>query len=342
MMRGSLPARGRSSRHLAGGAGGGLENFAHSIRRDIIALPPPLNRSVVFMTETASKAAYAAEVANDFPMICHGNEVRAVRTSVKAVETIPAICDHTYMESVKTVGQILLELKERAAPETLESIAKRGGYSGKSSVQEFFKATYEGPLSSKVAKKLVKGLVGLGEPPIQHEEVAGLADIPPANASDPIHFEGASLERARSDLPVFGAALGGAVEYDGEAIELTDLNTGNILEYVQRPVFLNGKENCYALYVQGSSMHPALPDGEIVVVVKGGSLGTGDNVVVYLRPRDHEDNGRAARGVLVKELVRRTASYIELRQYEPDKVFRVATEDVVRIDRILTRREMLS
>lgn len=158
----------------------------------------------------------------------------------------------------------------------------------------------------------------------------------------PVKLEGASLETAREDLPIYGTALGAAREVDGEAIEQTDLNTGNVTEYVQRPVLLNRRLDAYGLYVQGSSMHPALPDGEMVAVAPNMPLRTGDNVVVYLRPTDHEDDGTAARAVLVKELVRRTARFVELRQYQPAKDFVIDASEILRIDRVLTRAEMLT
>jgi hypothetical protein len=79
----------------------------------------------------------------------------------------------------------------------------------------------------------------------------------------------------------------------------------------------------------------------MVAACRNMPLSTGDNVVVYLRD-ESDDDGQRSRGVLVKELVRRSASYVELRQYEPRFDFRVPMTDVVRIDRILTRREMMS
>lgn len=158
-----------------------------------------------------------------------------------------------------------------------------------------------------------------------------------------IPMEGASLDRPQGNLEVWGSGLGAEREFDGEAVELTRLNTGDIVEYVRRPTILNGKKGCYALFVHGSSMHPALPDGEMIVAVRDMPMSVGDNVVVYLRPYNpDDDDGEAARGVLVKELVRRSASYVELRQYHPAKDFRVDMRQVVRIDRVLTRREMLS
>lgn len=157
-----------------------------------------------------------------------------------------------------------------------------------------------------------------------------------------VQFEGASFEEAPENLPVFGTGLGAARVIEGEAIEQTTLNRGEVIEYVKRPAILKRQKNAYALYVQGSSMHPALPDGEMIVAVKDAPLGVGDNVVVYLRIEDELDDGVSARAVLVKELVRRTASYVELRQYSPAMDFRIDMSEVLRIDRVLTRREMLS
>jgi len=169
----------------------------------------------------------------------------------------------------------------------------------------------------------------------------GEAAIPEQNAQV-VQMEGASLDEARDDLPIFGTALGAARDVEGEAIEQTYLNSGDTIEYVKRPVLLNRIPDAYGLYVQGSSMHPALPDGEMLAITTKGALSTGDNVVVYLRPNGRDDDGQRARCVLVKELVKRTASYVELRQYDPPKVFRVDTSEVLQIHRVLTRREMMA
>jgi hypothetical protein len=66
-------------------------------------------------------------------------------------------------------------------------------------------------------------------------------------------------------------------------------------------------------------------------------------VVVYLRTEDpDEDDGQTARAVLVKELVRRTSKHVELRQYSPPGDFKIEMHRVMRIDRVLTRKEMLT
>lgn len=169
----------------------------------------------------------------------------------------------------------------------------------------------------------------------------GIGDAP-TNAVA-ISFEGAASDDARPNLPIYGTALGVNRNLHGEAIEQTTLNRGEVLEYAKRPTLLNRRKDAYGLYIQGSSMHPALPDGEMVAVVPGMPLSIGDNVVVYLRPSEpEEDDGQTARAVLVKELVRRSASHVVLRQYSPPADFTIEMDDVLRIDRVLTRREMLS
>lgn len=163
----------------------------------------------------------------------------------------------------------------------------------------------------------------------------------PRSNAKVLAFEGDNLDQPEENLPVWGSGLGAERMFEGEAVEQTDLNTGAQLDYVRRPAILKGKKGAYALHVQGSSMHPALPEGELVVACRDMPLSMGDNVVVYLRDGD-QDDGERARAVLVKELVRRSASYVELRQYDPRIDFRVAMSEVLRIDRILTRREMVS
>ncbi|OAH41278.1 hypothetical protein AX777_11370 [Sphingobium yanoikuyae] len=242
----------------------------------------------------------------------------------------------------KTTGEILLALKARAGDPSLEEIARAGGWAGKSSIQVFFNRAYDRPLGGSVALKLVKALEGRGVPPIQADDITRLAAVAPvANASAPFEFEGASLYRMPRDLPVYGAALGAEQLVDGEAVELTTLNKSEVIERRERPPILNGKKDVYALYVQGSSMDPAFDDGDLIVVQKAGSVSVGDFVVVYLRPKDESDDGETATSVLIKRLVRRTAQYVELRQYQPDITFRIARDDVLRIDKALRLGDLL-
>jgi len=45
--------------------------------------------------------------------------------------------------------------------------------------------------------------------------------------------------------------------------------------------------------------------------------------------------------VLIKTIVRKTASYVELEQYNPHLTFRIPMERVDRMDRVLTLDDMI-
>ncbi len=165
-------------------------------------------------------------------------------------------------------------------------------------------------------------------------------ELPPPNAR-PIKMEGASIERLREDLPIFGTALGAPKVVEGEAIEQTFVNTGEIIGYAKRPVILNGHDDAYAVYTVGHSMAPKYDAGDMLVAQRKRPARIGDDVVVYLRAEGEEDDGERARGVLVKRLVRRTAVYTELEQFNPPLVFRIQAEQILRMDRIMTLSDLI-
>ena len=160
-------------------------------------------------------------------------------------------------------------------------------------------------------------------------------DILPASNAQPFRMEGAAAARMERDLPIFGTALGADQVVEGEAVEQVTLNTAEVIEYRRRPVILDGRADVYGLYVQGSSMHPRWRDGAIVFVESRRRPAVGDDAVVYLRAPDEHDGERPS-SVLIKTLVRKTASYVELEQYQPPLVFRIPMEQVARMDRVLT------
>lgn len=166
------------------------------------------------------------------------------------------------------------------------------------------------------------------------------SDVPIPNAR-PIMLEGASAERMREDLPIYGTALGAPKLVDGEAIEQTQLNQGDVVGYAKRPVLLNGRADAYALYVVGQSMAPKYDEGEMILAETKRPARIGDDVVVYLRVQSEDDDGQRARAALIKRLARKTAVYIELEQFTPAIRFRIPIEEITRIDRVLTLSDLL-
>lgn len=99
------------------------------------------------------------------------------------------------------------------------------------------------------------------------------------------------------------------------------------------------RTNLYALYVAGTSMEPRWESGDPIYVDPKRPPAIGDDVVVYLmRPSGSE---RELEAVLLKRLVRRSASFVELEQYNPAMTFRVEMRRVKSIHRVIPRRELL-
>ncbi len=92
-------------------------------------------------------------------------------------------------------------------------------------------------------------------------------------------------------------------------------------------------------------MVPAHADGVLILVESKRPPMIGDDVVVYLRRTGEDqdgDDGESARTVLIKRLVRRSGSFIELEQFTPPLTFTVATKDVLKMHRVLTLTDLLA
>lgn len=139
------------------------------------------------------------------------------------------------------------------------------------------------------------------------------------------------------DIPVYGTALGADAEYatyaDGKvAIEQIDLNTGEVVDRFRRPPNLLHRRDIYGLYVAGDSMDPAYESGQGILIDPKKPASTRDYVVVYLRDRE---DGDSAAGVLLKRLVRRSASFVELQQYNPPATFKLDARLYKEVHRVM-------
>jgi SOS-response transcriptional repressor LexA len=139
-------------------------------------------------------------------------------------------------------------------------------------------------------------------------------------------------------IPVVGSALG-MTSFDPERdIETTELNVGDVLDHVRRPLSLASDASAYAVTVVGDSMWPRFRPGRRVIVSPKAAVSIGDDVIVQLRgegPQQAPTNGDPITLVLIKELVRRSATFIELRQFNPDVTFRVETARVAAIHKVI-------
>lgn len=133
-------------------------------------------------------------------------------------------------------------------------------------------------------------------------------------------------------VPLVGTAMG--TEWDGdEAVEMTELHLAEIFDFVARPPSVEHDAKAYAITIVGDSMAPRFEPGERAIASPKASVSIGDDAIVQLRG---EDSDRIVQ-VLIKRIVRRTARFVELRQFNPDRTFTVPVERIAAIHRVMGR-----
>lgn len=248
----------------------------------------------------------------------------------------------------KTIGEKLNGLRIRAGL-SLAEVAAGAGYKTPSGVQQFFSPHYDpGSLAVKVAHKLAPVLAGRGEPVISEHEVYDLTMLPTPSIMTikPVQEvetapQTPTLKGALKDVPVYSSALAADIEFDEagnglKPVEQTVFEMGEVVTHVRRPPGLLATK-VYALFVSGSSMEPRYRPGDPVFVDPQRPPSIGDDVIVQLFSAD-TDNEEVVSG-LIKTLVRRTGSYLELEQYQPHITFRVPMQRVAQIHRVIPWRE---
>jgi phage repressor protein C with HTH and peptisase S24 domain len=131
-------------------------------------------------------------------------------------------------------------------------------------------------------------------------------------------------------LPLLATALAGEWGNPGSRIELLEVENGRSIERLPRPPSLAADGEAYAITVVGDSMWPRFRPSRRIAVSPRSPIAIGDDVLVILVERSPAGN----RLVLVKELVRRTSTDIELRQFNPDATLSVSTAEVETIHRV--------
>ena len=136
------------------------------------------------------------------------------------------------------------------------------------------------------------------------------------------------------DMPVLGVA--GASGLEGLDDDLFEIN-GSVIEHVRRPPGLARVPHAFCIYVVGSSMAPRHRPGDLVYVHPARPPAVGDDVVIELR----DPAGGERRACLLKELAAKYAGGFRFRQYNPARELKLAEEQVLRLYKVLTLKELL-
>lgn len=132
-------------------------------------------------------------------------------------------------------------------------------------------------------------------------------------------------------VPIVHSAMAGEWQA-GTQIEMIAVDRARRVDLADRPVALAADAEAFAVTVVGDAMWPRFRPGRRLLIAPGSPVEIGDDVIVILR----QDAGAAGEGALalIKEITRRTASLIELRQFNPDVTFHVDMTAIADIHKV--------
>jgi phage repressor protein C with HTH and peptisase S24 domain len=134
-------------------------------------------------------------------------------------------------------------------------------------------------------------------------------------------------------LPLVRSSLGGEWTGPGGTAEVTEVRPRELIGRLPRPPSLAGDPEAFALTIVGASMWPRFRAGARVAVSPRSPVAIGDDVLVRLRASSGAAHSGTER-TLIMHLVRRSAAFFELRQFNPDITFRVDVGEVEAMPRI--------
>lgn len=205
-----------------------------------------------------------------------------------------------------------------------------------STVTRFYNQPVKYNLSTTTLGKLagasgvaVPGVVSV--PPESDDAESGAlppTNIRPALGARPLPAR-MSMDR---NVPIYGTGQGGE-----EGVFHLNREDGPI-DWARRPSSLVGVDQAFAIYLEGDSMKPWRKPGALIYAHESRTANIGDYVIVVMRSAKRGDEPRA----WVKELVRRTATRIILRQHNPPKEISLDIKQVAKIYRVYDLDELLT
>lgn len=131
-------------------------------------------------------------------------------------------------------------------------------------------------------------------------------------------------------LPLIAASAGGFWDAAGIPIDVTELRTGAILDHLPRPASLAGDPGAYAFTMVSDAMWPRFRPGRRIAVSPIAGIAPGDDVLVAVS--SHADGKMRA---ILAEMVSQSAEGFELRQFNPDAVFRIPSTQCAAVHRVM-------
>lgn len=157
-----------------------------------------------------------------------------------------------------------------------------------------------------------------------------MTDAPKSNVrvSD-IRIPAGTMAAGGRNLPVMGTAAGslgkGAFRLEG-----------GVIDYVLRPEVLRNVKDAYGIYVEGESMYPAHPHGELRIIHPHRPCQIGDTIVLVAR---YSEDGPTE--AWIKKLVKRTGEKLIVEQFNPPALIEFDRRYVETCHKVLTLNDLL-
>lgn len=126
-------------------------------------------------------------------------------------------------------------------------------------------------------------------------------------------------------IPLLATSLAGELGAAGSRIVLHSIDDALTVGQVDRPISLAADLNAYAVTIAGNSMWPRFRPGRRLLVSPAAPVGISDDVLIRL----------AGDRVLIKEMAWRSATMVELRQFNPDVTFAVRAAEMTAAHKIV-------
>ncbi len=111
---------------------------------------------------------------------------------------------------------------------------------------------------------------------------------------------------------------------------------GGEIDYVIRPAILEKVRDAYGIYIEGESMCPVHPHGELRIIHPHRPCQIGDDVIIVASWS--EDGPHEA---WIKRLVKRTAEKLVVEQFNPKATIEFDRRYVVSCHKVLTMNDLL-
>jgi len=242
-----------------------------------------------------------------------------------------------------SIGTRLSELRTRSGL-SLDEVAFRANYRGRSSVQKYFAASYDPPVLDRlIAARLARALVGEGSPPIVEAELLSLAGDGIAALPNYKYKEIGGLRR---DVAIYlGIYVVTRPLLERQPpISLYTFEMDNPVDYYWHPPTLLEDGDIYGLRIMKRPLMPRFKPGETLIVNGTREPRLGDDVVIIFNTDNQKSKAETfdshALGTFAS-LEGHNGDTMQMRSFDQETSFKVAVSATRIVHPLITADDAL-